>query len=126
MQYSHTLLFPQLSGSMLSPSSVFVFKVSGTQSDATSYHPEQDIIESHNYYSLAIHNYLVYKRTSEVVSLDGTANTNTLLGLTRVHVQTVIMCNRTARVANRSSCAVAHRLRNVGAKFICQSLVLTI
>ena len=31
---------------MLSPSNVFVSKVSGTQSDATYYHPEQDIIET--------------------------------------------------------------------------------
>jgi hypothetical protein len=41
---------------MLSPPNVLVSKVSGTQSDATYYHPEQDIIETHNHYSLAIHN----------------------------------------------------------------------
>jgi hypothetical protein len=77
MQFSHTLLFPHLSGSMLSPSSVFVSKVSGTQYDATSYHPEQDIIERHNHYSLAIHNYLVYECASEAISLGGIANTKT-------------------------------------------------
>ena len=38
---------------MLSPSNVFVSKVSGTQSDATYYHPEQDIIETHSHYSPA-------------------------------------------------------------------------
>jgi hypothetical protein len=43
---------------MVSPSNIFVSKVSGTQSDATYYHPEQDIIEAHSHYSLAIHNYL--------------------------------------------------------------------
>jgi len=53
IKFSHTRLFPHLSGSMFSPSNVFVPKVSGTQSDATSYHPEQDIIETHNHYSLA-------------------------------------------------------------------------
>jgi hypothetical protein len=41
---------------MLSPPNVFAPKVSGTQSDATDDHPEQDIIETHDHYSLAIHN----------------------------------------------------------------------
>ena len=41
---------------MLSPPNVFVPKVSGTQSDATDDHSEQDIIETHDHYSLAIHN----------------------------------------------------------------------
>jgi hypothetical protein len=58
MKFSHTRLFPHLSGSMLSPSNVFVPTVSGTQSDATYDQPEQDIIETHNHYSLAIYNYL--------------------------------------------------------------------
>jgi hypothetical protein len=49
MKFSHTRLFPHLGGSMLSPSNVFVSKVSGTQSDATYYHPEQDIIEAHRH-----------------------------------------------------------------------------
>jgi hypothetical protein len=58
IQFSHTRLFPHLSGSMLSPPNVFVSKVSRTQSDATYDHPEQDIIETHDHCSLAIHNYL--------------------------------------------------------------------
>jgi hypothetical protein len=57
IEFSHTRLFPHLSGSMLSPPNVFVSEVSGTQSDATYYHPEQDIIETHNDYSLATDNY---------------------------------------------------------------------
>jgi hypothetical protein len=40
---------------MLLPPNVFAPKVSGTQSDATDNHPEQDIIETHGHYSLAIH-----------------------------------------------------------------------
>jgi hypothetical protein len=40
---------------MLSPSNVFFSKVSGTQSDATYNHPEQDIIETRHHYSPAIH-----------------------------------------------------------------------
>jgi hypothetical protein len=48
---------PHLGGSMLSPLNVLVSKVCDTQSDATYYHPEQDIIETHNDYSLAIDNY---------------------------------------------------------------------
>jgi hypothetical protein len=55
MNFSHTRLFPHHSGSMLSPSNVFVPKVSGTQSDATYDYPEQDIIETHNHYSRAIY-----------------------------------------------------------------------
>jgi hypothetical protein len=58
MQFSHIRLFPQLSRSMLSPPNVFISKVSGTQSDATYDHPEQDIIETHNHYSLASENSL--------------------------------------------------------------------
>ena len=57
MQFSHTRLFPHLSGFILSPSNVFFSKVSGTQSDATYYPPEQDIIETHYHYSPAIHGY---------------------------------------------------------------------
>jgi hypothetical protein len=57
MQFSNTRLFPYLSGSMLSPPNVFFFKVSGTQSDAGYYYPEQDIVETHSYHALEIHNY---------------------------------------------------------------------
>jgi hypothetical protein len=57
MQFSCTRLFPHLGGSMLSPLNVLVSKVSDTQADATYYHPEQDIIETHRDYSLAIDNY---------------------------------------------------------------------
>jgi hypothetical protein len=66
MQFSHTRLFPQLSGSALSPSNVFVSKVSGTQSDATYYHPEQDIIETHNHYSSCAHLILTAHRWCEI------------------------------------------------------------
>jgi hypothetical protein len=52
---SHLRLFPHLSDSMFSPSNVFVPKVSGTQCDATYYHPEQDIIETHNHNPRAIY-----------------------------------------------------------------------
>jgi hypothetical protein len=62
MKFSPTRLFPHLSGFMLSPSNVFVSKVSDTQSDATYYNPEQDIIETHSRYSLAVHNYLLHIR----------------------------------------------------------------
>jgi hypothetical protein len=57
MPFSHTRLFPHLSGFILSPSNVFFSKVSGTQSDATYYQPEQDIIETHHQCSPAIHRY---------------------------------------------------------------------
>jgi hypothetical protein len=56
MQFSHTRRFPPLGNSTRSPPNVFAGKVSGTQSGATDYHPEQDIIETHNHYSLATHN----------------------------------------------------------------------
>ena len=42
---------------MRSPLDVLVSKVSDTQSDAAYYNPEQDIIETHNDYSLAIDSY---------------------------------------------------------------------
>jgi hypothetical protein len=63
MKFSPTRLFPHLSGSMFSPSNVFASKVSCTQSDATYYNPEQDIIETHGHYSLAVHNYLLHIRS---------------------------------------------------------------
>jgi len=42
---------------MLSPAKVFVPEVSGAQSDATYYQPEQDIIQTHDHCSLAVPNY---------------------------------------------------------------------
>jgi len=52
MKVPHARLFPHFSRSMLSPCNVFVSKVSGAQSDATYYHHEQNIIETHNRCSL--------------------------------------------------------------------------
>src|SRR5882762_3231540 len=60
MKFSPTRLFPHLSGFMLSPSNVFVSKVSDTQADAAYYNSEQDIIETHSHYSLAVHNDLLH------------------------------------------------------------------
>jgi hypothetical protein len=43
--------------------------VNGTQSDATYYHPEQNIIETHNQYSLAIRNKKISPGVYRLVAL---------------------------------------------------------
>jgi hypothetical protein len=70
MQFWHTRLFPHLSGFILSPSNVFFSKVSGTQSEATYYHPEQDIIETHHQYSPAIHGYRSHDDRASATNAD--------------------------------------------------------
>ena len=126
MKFSYTRLFPHLSGSMLSPSNVFVPKVSGAQSDATYYHPEQDIIETHNKYSLAIYSYLAFMNARPKPLPQVVLRTQNMIApLPRAHVQTVFMRKRTARVANGRTCAVALRAPIVGAKFIGERLVPT-
>jgi hypothetical protein len=72
---------------MLSPSNVFVPKVSGTQSDATYYHPEQDIIETHNHYSRAI--YTAGKRGWSAQRSHGTATQTAIMDAAQATIDDV-------------------------------------